>query len=141
MSDSKGRVTGLGGIFVKSGDTDSLIKWYREKLGFPFDGYGSSFLFREHHDMDREAYTVWGPFKSDTDYFKPSSKEFMINLRVENLVDYLEQLKAQGIEQVGEMEEYDYGRFAWIVDPDGTKIELWEQIGEPPNPDGETSPT
>lgn len=137
MSEEDGVVTGLGGIFVKSGNTEDLVKWYRDKLGFPFDGYGSSFLMREADDAEKMGYTVWGPFKDKTDYFEPSKKEFMINLRVRGLVKLLEKLKEAGVEQVGEMEEFDYGRFAWIVDPDGTKIELWEQIGEPPSPQGE----
>jgi predicted enzyme related to lactoylglutathione lyase len=138
MTDEKGVITGLGGVFVKSENTDELVKWYREKLGFPFDGYGSSFLMREADDPEKLGYNVWGPFKKETDYFKPSKKDFMINLRVRGLEALLKRLKQQGIEQVGEMEEFDYGRFAWIVDPEGTKIELWEQIGDPPNPNGET---
>lgn len=135
MAEKSGYVTGLGGVFVKSENTESLGKWYREKLGFPFDGYGSNFLFREDDDPEKRGYAVWGPFKDDTTYFEPSKKEFMINLRVKGLRDLLAKLKAKGVEQVGEVEEYDYGHFAWIVDPEGTKIELWEQIGEPPTGD------
>lgn len=129
---SKGKVTGLGGIFVKSADRDKLTAWYREMLGFPFDGYGANFLFREDDAEGRRGYNVWGPFKQDTDYFKPSQKDFMINLRVDDLDALLEKLAAAGVKLVGEKEEYDYGKFAWVVDPDGTKIELWEQVGEPP---------
>lgn len=132
MSDETGVVTGLGGIFVKSGNKDDLVKWYQEKLGFQFDGYGSNFPFREDSDPDKRGYSVWGPFKEETDYFQPSEKDFMINLRVKGLKELLVKLKANGVEQVGEMEEHDYGNFAWIIDPDGTKIELWEQVGEPP---------
>lgn len=132
MSSQKGTVTGLGGVFVKSANTKELVRWYREKLGFPFDGYGSSFLFREEDDPDKKGYAVWGPFKEDTSYFEPSKKEFMINLRVKDLKDLLARLKEAGVEQVGDVEEYDYGHFAWIIDPEGTKIELWEQIGPPP---------
>lgn len=134
MSEEDGVITGLGGIFVKSENTDDLVKWYHEKLGFPFDGYGSNFLMREADDPEKMGYTVWGPFKKDTNYFKPSKKEFMINLRVRGLEKLLVKLKERGIEQVGEMESYDYGKFAWIVDPEGTKIELWEQVGDPPKP-------
>jgi len=137
MSNEEGVVTGLGGIFVKSKNTDDLVSWYREKLGFPFDGYGSSFLMREADDPEKLGYTVWGPFKNETDYFAPSGKEFMINLRVRGLEALLVKLKAAGVEQVGEIEVYDYGKFAWIIDPEGTKIELWEQVGDPPNPNGE----
>lgn len=133
MTDKqKGRITGLGGIFVKCKNRNDLVAWYREKLGFPYDGYGSNFIFREDHSPDDQGYSVWGPFKDDTDYFQPSEKEFMINLRVENLEAYLEGLKAAGIQQIGDTVVEDYGKFAWIVDPEGTKIELWEQVGPVP---------
>lgn len=131
MSD-EGKVTGIGGVFVKSKDTDGLVKWYRETLGFPFDGYGSSFPIREHADPEKEGYNVWGPFKADTDYFQPSEKEFMINLRVQNLDALMERLLASGVKEVKPRESHDYGKFAWIVDPEGTKLELWEQVGENP---------
>jgi predicted enzyme related to lactoylglutathione lyase len=128
----KGRITGLGGIFVKCRDRDSLVSWYRDKLGLSYDGYGINFPFRDYINPQQECYNVWGPFKDDTDYFQPSKKEFMINLRVENLEAYLEELKANGIEQVGDTVSEDFGKFAWIVDPEGTKIELWEQVGPLP---------
>ena len=134
MSDEDGVVTGLGGIFVKSDNSAELTKWYQDKLGFPFNGYSSSFLTREHDNPEKVGYTVWGPFKSETEYFNPSQKDFMINLRVRGLEKLLERLKEKGVEQVGEMEDHEYGKFAWIVDPDGTKIELWEQVGEAPDP-------
>lgn len=128
----EGRVTGIGGIFVKSADTDGLVKWYRETLRFPFDGYGASFPMREHDDPDTEGYNVWGPFKADTEYFAPSDKEFMINLRVQNLDALMERLLAAGVKEVKPRESHDYGNFAWIMDPDGTKLELWEQVGANP---------
>lgn len=137
MAEKQGKVTGLGGIFIKSNDTKSLVSWYREKLGFPFDGYGSNFLFREKENPNKLGYAVWGPFKQDTTYFEPSKKEFMINLRVEGLESLLMRLKVEGVEQIGEIEKHDYGHFAWIIDPEGTKIELWEQIGDPPAMDDE----
>ncbi|UTW56809.1 VOC family protein [Kordiimonas sp. SCSIO 12610] len=139
MSGNKsGRITGLGGVFVKCKNRDDLVKWYRDDLGLSYDGYGINFLFREHHEPDREGYNVWGPFKEDTDYFKPSDKDFMLNLRVENLEGFLKTLKEKGIEQIGEMVVEEYGKFAWIVDPEGTKIELWEQIGPVPEIPTET---
>lgn len=135
---NEGKVTGIGGVFVKSKDTDALVKWYREVLGFPFDGHGSSFLMREHENPEEEGYNVWGPFKADTEYFEPSKKDFMINLRVQNLDALMERLLAAGIKEVKPRESHDYGKFAWIVDPDGTKLELWEQVGPVPetNPEG-----
>ena len=132
----EGKVTGIGGVFVKSKDTDGLVKWYREVLGFPFDGYGSSFLMREHDAPEQAGYNVWGPFKADTDYFEPSEKEFMINLRVRNLDALMERLLAAGVKEVKPRENHDYGKFAWIVDPEGTKLELWEQVGPVPDLDG-----
>lgn len=134
MAEEKGRVTGIGGIFVKSKDGNGLAKWYQDILGFPFDGYGSNFPFREDDAPDQRGYSVWGPFKADTKYFQPSEKEFMVNLRVDDLDALLVKLKAAGIELVGEVEEHDYGKFAWIVDPEGTKLELWEQVGDVPEP-------
>jgi len=139
MADEEGYVTGLGGIFFKCRDRDKLIDWYRDKLGFPFDGAGSSFLFREEDAPDQVGYQVWGPFNKKTGYFRPSGKDYMVNLRVRGLHVLLERLKKQGIEQIGDVEEYDYGRFAWIIDPEGTKIELWEQIGTPPIVEGSNS--
>lgn len=121
-----GKVTGLGGVFVKTKDSAKLKKWYGEHLGVPVDDYGATFKFRDHEDPKVEGYSVWGLFKKDTKYFDPSEKEFMINFRVEDLDGLLESLEAAGIKQVGKMEEYDFGRFAWIIDPEGTKIELWE---------------
>ena len=128
----KGRVTGLGGVFVKCKNRDELVKWYKEKLGFPYDGYGANFIFREDYNPEKKGYNVWGPFKDETDYFEPSEKEFMINLRVENLEGYLESLRAVGIQQIGDTVVEEFGKFAWIIDPEGTKIELWEQIGAAP---------
>ncbi len=121
-----GKVTGLGGIFVKSKDTGKLKKWYGKHLGAPVDDYGATFKFRDHADPAREGQTIWSPFKDDTQYFGPSKKEFMINFIVEDLDGLLKSLEKAGIKQVKKMEEYEYGRFAWIVDPEGTKIELWE---------------
>jgi len=122
-------ITGIGGIFVKSENVDDLKKWYTKHLGVPMDDYGAMFKFREHDNPEQEAMAVWGFFKKDSDYFDPSKKDFMINFRVRDLDGLLEKLKSQGIEQSGKMQEYEYGRFAWIVDPEGTKIELWEPPG------------
>jgi predicted enzyme related to lactoylglutathione lyase len=84
------------------------------------------FQWREFDHPDKAAYTAWGPFSKDTRYFLPSEKPFMINYRVDNLEKLLEILKKEGVETVGEIEEYDYGKFGWILDPEGNKIELWE---------------
>lgn len=124
------KVTGIGGIFFKCKDPEQIRNWYSEKLGLKTDQYGTSFEWRQSQNPDQKGFTVWGPFSESTEYFKPSEKEFMINLRVDNLKEMLEELKEQGVEIIGEIEEYEYGLFAHIVDPEGTKIELWEAFDE-----------
>ena len=123
------KVTGIGGVFFKSKDSDKLNEWYVKHLGFTQaeDG-GILFEWRDTDQPEKKGYTVWSPFKETTKYFEPSQKEFMINLRVENLEALLEQLKKDGAQVVGEMETYEYGKFGWVMDPEGNKIELWEPV-------------
>ncbi len=128
--ENRKRVTSLGGIFVKCNDPESLRNWYRDRLGFNTDQYGTSFEWRNSESPETKSYSVWSTFGKDTTYFQPSTKEFMINLRVDNLEWLLQQLKAEGVEQLGEMQTYEYGKFAHIIDPEGTKIELWEPLDE-----------
>lgn len=120
----KNRVTGIGGLFFKTKDPKQTKDWYRKHLGFNTDDWGCTFWWKDKQGKD--ASTQWSPFKDDTEYFKPSNKPFMFNYRVENLIELLEVLKNEGVTIVGKMEEYDYGKFAWILDNDGNKIELWE---------------
>jgi len=127
MSNKK-KVTGIGGIFFKTKNAERMKAWYKKNLGLVTNEYGSVFEFRNTDAPDDKGYLVWSPFAEDTNYFEPSKKEFMINYRVENLVELLEQLKEDGVDIVGEMEEYEYGKFAHIVDPEGNKIELWEPV-------------
>jgi len=124
------RVTSLGGIFFKCKDPKQIREWYRDHLGFKTDDYGANFEWRHADDPNKKGTTVWSPFKESTDYFKPSEKEFMINFRVENLEELLKILKEEGVEQIGEMQVYEYGKFAHIMDPEGNKIELWEAVDE-----------
>src|SRR5687768_16097989 len=124
------RVTGLGGIFFKARDKEKMKNWYREHLGIDAGQYGFSFQWRQMDNPEVPGTTVWSIFKDSTKYLDPSGSSFMINYRVENLRELLEQLKKEGIEQVGEMQEEDYGKFAWIMDPEGNKIELWEPVDE-----------
>ena len=119
----KNRVTGLGGVFFKT-----IKEWYGKHLGLPVDDYGCTFWWKD--EEGKKCSTQWSPFKEDTDYFNPSEKEFMVNFRVENLVELLKILKEEGITVVGEIEEYEYGKFGWILDPEGNKIELWEPVDE-----------
>lgn len=120
------RVTGIGGIFFKSKDPDSMRTWYQTHLGFNAEPYGTMFHWREADDPEKKAYTLWNPFKDSTKYFEPSEKEFMLNFRVENLEALLPLLKEEGVQIVGELQVHEYGKFAHIMDPEGNKIELWE---------------
>ncbi len=122
----KKRVTGIGGVFFKSENPNDIKNWYKNHLGFNTDDYGCTFNWKD--DKNNDATTHWSPFKNNTEYFKPSKKEFMLNFRVENLVELLALLKEEGVTIIGKIEEYDYGKFGWIMDPEGNKIELWEPI-------------
>ncbi len=122
----KKRVTGLGGFFFKTKDPKKAREWYKEHLGLNTDDYGCTFWWKD--EKGNKCSTQWSPFKNDTKYFEPSKKEFMMNFRVKNLVALLEILKEEGVSIIGEIEEYEYGKFGWILDPEGNKIELWEPI-------------
>ena len=122
----KKRVTGLGGFFFKTKDPDNIKSWYKKHLGIPTDQYGWSFWWKDAEGKD--GMTQWSPFKEDTSYFNPSEKQFMMNFRVENVRELLKALEKEGVTIVGEVEEYDYGKFGWILDPEGNKIELWEPV-------------
>lgn len=128
MSENKKRVTGIGGVFFKTGNPDEIKKWYIKHLGLVLDEYGSVFEARSTDNPEQKIYSVWSPFKADTTYFEPSKKEFMINYRVENIEWLVEQFKKEGVTVVDEIETYDYGKFVHIMDPDGNKIELWEPV-------------
>ncbi len=126
------RVTGLGGVFFKAEDPEAMKAWYRDHLGIePDPGGYVSFLWRPMDEPDRVARTAWSPFDADTGYFAPSEKPWMLNYRVDDLDALLDQLREAGVEVVGDVEEYEYGRFGWIVDPEGNKVELWEPPEEP----------
>jgi|SRR5690606_22878041 len=122
------RVTGIGGIFFKCKDPKKIMEWYQNHLGLNTNPYGATFDWYEGHDPNKKAQTQWSPFAENTKYFDPSAKEFMINYRVENLEELVEELKKEGVTIVDEMETYDYGKFIHILDPEGNKIELWEPI-------------
>lgn len=126
MTEKKGRVTGIGGIFFKCRDTEKTKEWYKNHLGLDTDAYGTCFEWRQGADPSKKGFTQWSPFHNDTDEFDPSAKEFMINYRVENLEALLSQLKNEGVTILNEVETYEYGKFVHILDPDGNKIELWE---------------
>ena len=114
----------MEGYFFKTKDPKATKDWYNKHLGFDTDQWGCTFWWKDKSGKD--CSTQWSPFKEDTTYFEPSKKEFMFNYRVENLVELLAALKKEGVNIVGEIQEFDYGKFGWIMDPDGNKIELWE---------------
>lgn len=122
------RVTGIGGLFFKSEDPKKLKAWYNEHLGLNTTEWGCTFYWNDPNDPEAKvpARTEWSPFKKDTTYFSPSEKPFMFNYRVENLVELLKALREEGVTVVGDLEEFPYGKFGWIMDPEGNKIELWE---------------
>jgi D-3-phosphoglycerate dehydrogenase len=120
------RVTGIGGVFFKAENSKELVAWYGKHLGLKIDDYGSTFWWKNKDGDD--CSTQWSPFAADTTYFAPSEKQFMQNFRVENLVKLLSQLQEEGVTVIGDIETYDYGKFGWILDPEGNKIELWQPI-------------
>lgn len=128
MSADKPKVTGIGGIFFRCEDTEKTKSWYAEHLGLAVTQWGSSFEFRNAHRPDEINYLQWSPFAKNTDYFDPSSKQFMINYRVQHIEKLVENLKAAGVTIVDEIVSYDYGKFVHIMDPEGNKIELWEPV-------------
>ena len=126
------RVTGIGGIFFKSPDPAALGAWYRTHLGVDVQSWGGAeFPWQEDTDPARPRCTVWSPFKDDTTYFAPSSARFMVNFRVDDLDRMRAQLKALGDQVDDKVEESEQGRFGWVMDPDGTRIELWQPAPGP----------
>jgi predicted enzyme related to lactoylglutathione lyase len=128
MNDSTPKVTGIGGIFFHSENPEEIRNWYGKNLGLAIDEYGSAFEFRNANRSDEINYLRWGPFDEETDYFKPSEKEFMINYRVQNIEGLVKKLRENDVIIVDEIEEFEYGKFVHIMDPEGNKIELWEPV-------------
>ena len=129
------RVTGIGGIFFKCMDGDAQRAWYQKHLGIdPAPWGGHVFLWREDAQPEERGYTVWSPFSHDTEYFGPAKQQFMVNYRVHDMDALLEALKAEGVELAGEPASEANGKFAWILDPEGNKIELWEPVPSATDP-------
>ena len=124
-------VTGIGGIFFKAEDPKSLKEWYREHLGIDAGDYGATFNWRDNNDPTKQGQTIWTPFPKDTKYFDPGTAPFMINYRVADLDGLVKALREEGVEVKSESSEY--GHFAWISDPEGNRIELWEPADESPD--------
>ena len=120
------KVTGISGVFFKCKDPNTLKEWYKTHLGVDAGPYGMSFEWRREEDPTKKGTTQWTPFPETTKSFEPSSKDFMINYRVENLEALVEELKAGGVTILDKIESYDFGKFVHIVDLEGNKVELWE---------------
>lgn len=120
------RVTGIGGIFFKCKDPSKMKEWYKTHLGLNTNQYGTVFEWRQADDSSKKGFSQWSPFSEKTKYFEPSTREFMINYRVENLEKLVEELKKEGVTITDTIETFDYGKFVHIMDIEGNKIELWE---------------
>jgi predicted enzyme related to lactoylglutathione lyase len=119
------RVTGIGGTFFKARDPKRMVAWYRENLGIDAKNGQADFTWREKENSDHYGRTVWAVFPTNSPYFHKSTASFMINYRVPNLDRMIAQLKDKGV-TAEKVETYDFGRFSWVTDPEGNRIELWE---------------
>jgi predicted enzyme related to lactoylglutathione lyase len=123
--DQVEQVTGIGGVFFKAKDPKGMVEWYRKNLGIQSKGGFADFTWREKDRPEEKGHTAWRIFPTDTKYFGESSSSLMINYRVANMDRMLEQLRKSGV-KIEKVDDYDYGRWAWIMDPEGNRIELWE---------------
>lgn len=121
-----GRVTGIGGIFFKCKDPKKLREWYEANLGFSVNAYGAVFEWHQGADSTKKGFTQWSPFRETTKYFEPSTKDYMINYRVENMEALVETLKKNSVTVTDSIQTFEYGKFVHILDAEGNKIELWE---------------
>ncbi len=120
------RVTGIGGIFIKSRDPKALGEWYRTHLGIDVQEWGGT-AFRWNEPVAQpDGLTVWSLFPASSTYFDPSAAPFMVNYRVENLAALLDTLRAEGCTVDDKTESSEFGKFGWVMDPEGNRIELWE---------------
>jgi predicted enzyme related to lactoylglutathione lyase len=122
------KVTGIGGVFFKADDTKALAAWYAEHLGLPLESWGGAVLNWSEDKANDGGLTVWNLSARDSEWFSPSEGTLMINYRVDDLAGLLDQLAAAGIEPISGPESHENGRFAWIMDPEGNKVELWEPM-------------
>ena len=123
------RVTGIGGVFFKTrNDRAALADWYQKNLGIQLESWGGAILKWPDDKADDKGLTVWHTADKDSKWFSPSDSAFMINYRVDNLDELIAQLRANGIEIIQGPESAENGKFAWILDPDGNKVELWEPM-------------
>ena len=123
----QGRTLGIGGIFFKSANKQQMQEWYARHLGLADSGHGDVILpWRGKDNPESEQMTVWSIFPANTKYFEPSPASFMVNYIVDDLEALLDRLAKEGVHIDPKRQDESYGRFAWIFDPDGNKIELWQ---------------
>ncbi len=121
------RVTGIGGIFFKAKDAPALQAWYKQHLGIDVQPWGgAAFTWTDDGGKPTGGTTIWSIGPADGDYFAPSTAPFMVNYRVADLYALVKLLKAEGCRVLEKVEESEYGKFAWVIDPEGNKVELWE---------------
>jgi catechol 2,3-dioxygenase-like lactoylglutathione lyase family enzyme len=121
------RVTGIGGIFIKSANLPVMREWYQKHLGIDIGEWGgAAFKWKSAENPDGEGTTAWSLFEASSNYFDPSKAAFMVNYRVHQLAPLLAALRAEGCNVVEKTDESEFGKFGWVFDPDGNKIELWE---------------
>ncbi len=121
------RVTGIGGVFFKAKDPKALGQWYKKHLGIDVQDWGgASFQWQTPEHPNPDGATVWSLFPDNTEYFQPGSSPFMVNYRVEDLDALLQILRKEGCQVDDKTENSDFGKFGWVVDPEGNKVELWQ---------------
>jgi len=121
------RVIGIGGLFFKAKNPEKLREWYRDHLGFNFDDWGGTvFEAKDAAGPIENEKTVWSLFPGDSNYFSPSTQPFMINYRVDDLHALLAALRSEGCDVDAKVDESEYGKFGWVMDPEGNRVELWE---------------
>jgi len=128
QTQTTGRITGVGGIFVRSADPERLADWYRDVLGIALESWGGAML--SYDAPDHPPVLVWNAVAADSDYLAPSNREFMINFAVDDLDAFIARLESKGVAILSRDDSDPHGNFAWLVDPDGTKIELWQAKGD-----------
>jgi predicted enzyme related to lactoylglutathione lyase len=129
MEATMARITGIGGVFFKSrNDNTALATWYQKHLGLPLEGFGGAVLRWPDDKAEDGGLTVWHVAEKESQWFAPSDSPFMINYRVDDLEEMIAQLRAGGVEIVQGPESHENGRFAWVMDPEGNKVELWEPM-------------
>ena len=129
--EPRGRILGIGGVFFKSANRDQMREWYGKHLGLVDKGGGMTLPWREHDDPQKEHVTAWSVFSASSNYFDPSHAPFMINYIVDDMDALLDRLQQEGVKIDDKRVNESYGKFAWIYDLDGNKIELWQPTAKP----------